>query len=272
MFEIGTRLKEQRIAKGLSIEDVQNATKIRSWYIEAIEEGKFEKLPGKFYEKSFIKSYAELVELDSEIYQQYLISSEPIEIGEQLEKAGTYKPQSSTFNSVRNLLRKPLFYVLLLLIALVFYIAVTIFTDGNGEGKNLFDNPPPGQGQEEPSGELPDNNDGNSNANDSILINKLEGTNLNEEIYQIISDEEELYLDFELIGPCWISIRDENAAGVELFVQTLNPQSEFEKIKLERTLYIHIGNAQNIDILINGEKIDLGDEELVKRVTLQRSE
>ncbi len=273
MSEIGAKLKEQRMAKGLSIEDVQNATKIRSWYIEAIEEGKFEKLPGKFYEKSFIQSYADLVELDSEIYQQYLNENEPIKLGEQLEKSETYKPKSTVFHSVRDLFRKPLFYVLLLLIVIVFYIGITILTDGDNNNSNQFTNRPPSQGQEEPQGVVPDNNDdGNDITDSTIVINMLEGTVLNQEVYQIVSENNELYLDFELTGPSWISIKEESADGRELFVQTLTPQVEFEKIKLDRTLYLHIGNARNIDILINDEKIELGDEKVVKRVTLKREE
>lgn len=267
MLEIGTRLKEKRIAKGLSIEDVQNATKIRPWYIEAIEEGKFEKLPGKFYEKSFIKSYADFVELDSDTYQQYLNASEPITVSEQLVQVDTYKPQSSTLHSVRNLLKKPLFYVLLLLVVVIFYIAITIFTNGNNDNPNQFDNRPPSQEQETPNGVVPDNDE---DSDDKIVINMLDETVLNQEFYQIISDSDELYLDFDLTGPCWISVKEESVDGIELFVQTLDPQTNFEKIKLDRTLYLHIGNAKNADILINDEKIDLGSEKVVKRITLQR--
>jgi hypothetical protein len=272
MFEIGAKLKEQRIAKGLSIEDVQNATKIRSWYIEAIELGELERLPGKFYEKAFIKTYAELVELDPAFYNEYLAESEPISVSKQLEKADNYRPESSAILTIRSLLKKPLLYVLLLLVVVVFYIVITIFADNNDKDPNQFNNKPSGQEQEEPKGEIPGNGAGNLPSTDKVIINKLDQTTLNNEFYQIVSDSKEVYLDFEIAGPCWVSIKENNINGTEIFVGTLNTQTAFEKIKLDRPLYMHIGNAQNINILVNDEKIDLGDLKVVKRVTLELGE
>lgn len=271
MFEIGTKLREQRIAKGLSIEDIQNATKIRSWYIEAIEEGNLDKLPGKFYERAFIKTYAELVELDQEIYNKYLEENEPIKVEEQLADADKYKPKQMLMPKALNLFTKPLFYVLLLLIAVAIYITIVIFINNNEEDPNKFDGNPPNQGQEDPKGEIPSDlpGDGDS-AKDKVVINELEGTVLNHEYYQVISSDDELYLDFALTGPCWVSVKENDAFGADLLTQTLNIYSDPAKIKFDGTLYLHIGNAQNIKILINDEVIDLGNERVVKYITLKR--
>ena len=46
MPDIGNTLREARIRRGLSITDVENVTKIRSKYLEALEENDFEVLPG----------------------------------------------------------------------------------------------------------------------------------------------------------------------------------------------------------------------------------
>ncbi|QKE72987.1 helix-turn-helix domain-containing protein [Arthrobacter citreus] len=64
MTEIGKYLKEAREAKGLSIDDVQELTKIQKRYLEAIEEGNYEILPGQFYVRAFIKQYAETIGVD----------------------------------------------------------------------------------------------------------------------------------------------------------------------------------------------------------------
>ncbi|OBA01109.1 XRE family transcriptional regulator [Paenibacillus polymyxa] len=64
MSELGQQLKEARLQKGLSLDDVQEMTKIRKRYLEAIETGDYKVLPGSFYVRAFIKTYAETVGLD----------------------------------------------------------------------------------------------------------------------------------------------------------------------------------------------------------------
>ncbi|HEY0827135.1 MAG TPA: helix-turn-helix domain-containing protein, partial [Bacilli bacterium] len=64
MSDLGQLLIKARNEKGLTIEDLQETTKIRKAYLEAIEEGNYKKLPGNFYVRAFIKSYAEAVGLE----------------------------------------------------------------------------------------------------------------------------------------------------------------------------------------------------------------
>ena len=47
MKELGAMLKAAREAKGLSLADLQMATKIRARQLEAMEAGDFHKLPGE---------------------------------------------------------------------------------------------------------------------------------------------------------------------------------------------------------------------------------
>jgi len=72
LSELGTRLKEARIAKGYSLEDLQNATKIQKRYLAGIEEGNYSIMPGPFYARAFIRQYADAVDLPSdELLEQY---------------------------------------------------------------------------------------------------------------------------------------------------------------------------------------------------------
>nr|WP_078554569.1 RodZ domain-containing protein [Bacillus alkalicellulosilyticus] len=72
MSELGQRLQEARVEKGLSLEDVITSTKIQKRYLIAIEEGRFDALPGKFYARAFVKSYAEAVGLNpEEVLEQF---------------------------------------------------------------------------------------------------------------------------------------------------------------------------------------------------------
>ncbi|WP_179134043.1 helix-turn-helix domain-containing protein [Halobacillus massiliensis] len=65
-MEIGARLQEAREAKQLSLEEVQERTKIQKRYLQAIEKNDFSILPGKFYTRAFIREYASAVGLDPE--------------------------------------------------------------------------------------------------------------------------------------------------------------------------------------------------------------
>ncbi|WP_185790794.1 helix-turn-helix domain-containing protein [Bhargavaea beijingensis] len=66
MSELGARLKQARMEKGYSLEDLQEITKIQKRYLAAIEEGKFGIMPGTFYVRAFIKQYAEAVGLEAD--------------------------------------------------------------------------------------------------------------------------------------------------------------------------------------------------------------
>lgn len=51
--ELGTRLKEARLSKGYSLDDLQEITKIQKRYLVGIEEGNYSIMPGSFmYEHS----------------------------------------------------------------------------------------------------------------------------------------------------------------------------------------------------------------------------
>ncbi|WP_368086624.1 helix-turn-helix domain-containing protein [Bacillus sp. cl95] len=72
LTELGNRLKEARLTKGLSLDDLQTITKIQKRYLIGIEEGNYDVMPGKFYVRAFIKQYAEAVQLDpEELFDQY---------------------------------------------------------------------------------------------------------------------------------------------------------------------------------------------------------
>jgi cytoskeletal protein RodZ len=68
VFEIGTSLREARLRQGLDLTEVEQATKVRSRYLRALEDEQFEGLPAPTYVKGFLRTYADYLGLDGQLY------------------------------------------------------------------------------------------------------------------------------------------------------------------------------------------------------------
>jgi Helix-turn-helix domain len=68
VFEIGNSLREARLRQGLEIPRIEADTKIRGKYLKALEEEHFDVLPGDTYVKGFLKTYADYLGLDGQLY------------------------------------------------------------------------------------------------------------------------------------------------------------------------------------------------------------
>jgi cytoskeleton protein RodZ len=68
MFEIGGSLREARLKRELTPADVQKAIRIRDRYLQALEEERWELLPGDAYVKGFLRTYADYLGLDGSLY------------------------------------------------------------------------------------------------------------------------------------------------------------------------------------------------------------
>ncbi|TGD25092.1 helix-turn-helix domain-containing protein [Companilactobacillus suantsaicola] len=104
MDEIGQKLRNARIKKGYTIDDLQQITKIQKRYLIAIEEGQFDHLPGDFYVRAFIKQYSDAVGISSddllEEYKADIPNSQPKqEAAPQETKTRTIKEESNSFFS-----------------------------------------------------------------------------------------------------------------------------------------------------------------------------
>jgi cytoskeletal protein RodZ len=61
---LGEKLRQAREAKGVSISEVAEQTRISPLYIESIENDNYKPLPGGIFNKGFVKSYAKFVGVD----------------------------------------------------------------------------------------------------------------------------------------------------------------------------------------------------------------
>ena len=127
LSELGNRLKEARLLKGLSLDDLQEITKIQKRYLIGIEEGNFSSMPGKFYVRAFIKQYAEAVGLEPEILFEEFNSEIPNTVNDDipghLSRVQTRKSLTDNSSKVLDVLPKVLISILVIgVIAFVWYL------------------------------------------------------------------------------------------------------------------------------------------------------
>jgi transcriptional regulator with XRE-family HTH domain len=62
--ELGTLLREAREARGVTLAEAQEATKINGRYLEALEEGQYDVLPSEVHVRGYLRNYARFLRLD----------------------------------------------------------------------------------------------------------------------------------------------------------------------------------------------------------------
>lgn len=99
---LGEKLQQAREARGITISEVAEQTRISPLYIESIENNDYRPLPGGIFNKGFVKSYAKYVGIDEqEALQDYtqLISEQE---GFESEEPKTYRPEVLTDERARS--------------------------------------------------------------------------------------------------------------------------------------------------------------------------
>jgi cytoskeleton protein RodZ len=67
MPDIGQTLREARMRQRIDMTEVESATKIRAKYLRALENEEWELLPGSTFVKTFLRTYADYLGLDSRV-------------------------------------------------------------------------------------------------------------------------------------------------------------------------------------------------------------
>src|ERR1700751_3236711 len=93
MFDIGGSLREARLKRGLTPADVQKAIRIRDRYLQALEEERWELLPGDAYVKGFLRTYADYLGLDGSLYveeynSRFAHPEDPLMVPERFARTG----------------------------------------------------------------------------------------------------------------------------------------------------------------------------------------
>jgi cytoskeletal protein RodZ len=272
--EIGRILEEQRKERGLSLEEVEQATKIRKRYLTGLEREDYTILPDAVYARGFLKTYANYLGLDGEALSQQLKSNRKPRrergINYDIRPDSDFQKPLITPSGLRGTQKRKISTsaIVTLLVAILVLLAVigALYFVGRGVQVSKESNPgsgehPPRQeqqnvakrekapeevpGKEAAAGSKAGDGDKPAGAQRSVPPDKL----------QVLVNVRE--------RPSWILIRTDGTAAYEQVAQP-----GFSKtFEAEQRLYIKSGDAGAVTVEINGQDAGtLGDAgEIVTR-------
>lgn len=269
MKELGARLKKIREEKGISLEDLQEMTKIRKSYLVAIEEGNESVLPGEVYLKGFLKSYAQAIGMNP---QEVMADYEKLQ-GSDLEEEREALEEMLRNGEPRF---KPFTIHLIIILAIVAIILFSIFNILRLNPGDESPTPPPATEEQE---EMPDREqeDPLTQEEREILDMDLESFFLpylrNEPLIlledaarggsqpvgvdTVETQEEGIQLQMLAVERSWIRV---TVDGVNMF-QGFLEEGDQQRFTGEQEIAIRVGNAGGI-LLQDGEgeySIPLGE-------------
>lgn len=291
MSELGTRLREARLEKGYSLEDLQELTKIQKRYLVGIEEGNYSSMPGAFYVRAFIKQYAEAVGLNpEELFQQYpneVPNTQATEVANSFTKSHTSRTLARKASSNKMMETVP--KIIMALFAIVIIIVVVSLIS-----KKVNESSPAVEETEKPfvydkSNVSPDPAD----EEDKDAVEEDEEEPVEEEepvVTQTISEPiaysdgasfeymvsgvEEMLVRIEVVGgPSWIGIRDES--GKELLGDKATGYDIGGVVEFDATEYdyirIRLGRALNVKVFVNEEELPMNDQIVTQNIILKKA-
>jgi hypothetical protein len=229
VFEIGNSLREARLRQGLEIPRIETETKIRGKYLRALEEEQFEVLPGDTYVKGFLRTYADYLGLDGQLYlDEYnsrFAASEELPFSQ-----STAEPRRRRRRRVESNL---------VVVALAAIVAVTILVvvglSGLGSGSG-GETPPPGMTTEPATTEA---------APDSTTTEETEG--------EAAAPPNARLVVTAARGDSFLQVRAGGVNGRLLWEGTLE-QGQTQRFVKYRRLWIDVDEPQNLNVKLNGRR------------------
>jgi cytoskeleton protein RodZ len=227
LFEIGSTLREARVRRSLTLQQVEEDTKIRVKYVQAMENEDFDVMPGATYVKGFLRTYSTYLGIDPEvIIDEYRSRSSIVRVTEQHEPFGG----SSTLGSPRSHRGRNtiVFVAVICLLVLTVIIVLGLNTDGD-------------KGQ--PSTKLNALGIGSPSPRSSTTLTPSASATVKPALHNVLR----LVGD---AGDCWVQVRRDNAAGLVLFSGTIR-QGSGRSFK-GTILWLRIGIPANVKVIIEG--------------------
>jgi cytoskeleton protein RodZ len=228
MFEIGNSLREARVRQQLELGEVELATKIRARYLRALEEESFDALPAQTYVKGFLRTYADYLGLDGQLYVDEFNSrfgAEGDEPGEPVVPRRT----SNVHRHHRRLERRWIAFALTGIAALVIFF-IAAWKSGS------------------PKEQVP--NLGTTTSTSKKVLPAATPTR------KAPTKPVSFRLYVRAVGGnCWMEVRNWSASGKSRFTGTVEPGQSQRFVA--RRLWITFGNPGNLAAVYNGRVVDL---------------
>jgi cytoskeletal protein RodZ len=283
LTELGARLKEARVSKGYSLDDLQEITKIQKRYLSAIEEGNYSIMPGTFYVRAFIKQYAEAVGLDSNELLETFKDEVPANKTAQTVTATTNVQQPQQRRSLaRKASRGSSDWMPKLIVALfiIIIIAAIWFLKQHNSSNDVVDEPK----QQDVKVESTDvKTNSNKDKEDQTKTDTQENnaddtTQKEEETQQKISEgvlendsvtttytltgAKDFKIKVKVTGSTWVGIQDENGTEISNESDSYKADqmySDGDELDIDATghksVRVRLGASANGTVYVNDEKI-----------------
>ena len=264
--KIGRFLEQRRKEKGLSLEEVEQATKIRKRYLDGLEREDYAVLPAGVYAQGFLKTYANFLGLDGEALSRQLKSRRKQRRDRGINYNGGSEsgfeepliaPTGLQGTEKRNFPTSAV--VTLLVVVLVLAVVVgTLYFVGRGveASRSGEQNPSPAQpaekapkqGREEVASKAKDEQ---PNAQKDEAAKSEEGSNNRAAAgAQHGAPPDTLQVRIGVKErPSWLFVR---ADGTPVYEQIAQPGFS-ETFEADRRLYIKCGDAGAVSVKINGQ-------------------
>ena len=148
---IGDTLREARMRQKIDITEIEAKTKIRAKYLRAMENEEFDLLPGSTFAKSFLRTYADALGLDSHrLVEEYRSQYEPPHEGDlpPLAGQGSRRARSSRDGRYGGGSRQPnraAAILALAVIAIVVLVVIGLASNGGDNGSKASSTTTPSQ-------------------------------------------------------------------------------------------------------------------------------
>jgi transcriptional regulator with XRE-family HTH domain len=265
MSDLGALLRKAREQRGYSLEDIQEYTKIRKRYLEAIETGDYKVLPGSFYVRAFVKTYAETVGLDAEevlrLYHKELPQAVTVDTDRAEPRMKPARRSLQHNDRWGKAAVSLLMWAFPILIVIVIYIYLS---NNNGSGtKELDPNPPISTATSSASPSIsaspsvsPSPSETPTPSPDVTLTLTETRRSIN---YYEVSPGVGHTLRLEVADHCWVGVHKNNASGEKLFYKNVN-EAQTLTFNLTEPLYVNVGRSDLVAIYIDDVLVDDGNK------------
>ena len=274
MTELGQKLKEAREAKGLSIDQLHEITKIQKRHLVAIEEGNYDVLPGAFYARAFIKQYADAVGLNGEEllveHQSTIPQSEKREVPQVSTGQKTQETmQKSSSWPIADHMPKILVALLVIAVGVVIWFVFQALTGKDDEKvpsaqsekievQKAKDSPLDTKKdevkaeepkKEEPKKEEPKKEEQPAQPTGQQVVGTTGKVSTLE-----IHNNKTLELELSGKGASYVDVKDD-AGNVILNATVQEGQIEKRDVSTLKEVRLNIGNATNVEVKLNGQVV-----------------